>query len=121
MAAVGFEPTPPERLVPKTSALDHSATLPDVYIMIIKFNPVAYQLRSFQAVNNYFNIIMKDGKILTICSDERSKDFSSSMNNITTVNIGKINNIYKHISQTLFTVHKLVPLYPQLRMSYYET
>ena len=30
MAAVGFEPTPPERLVPKTSALDHSATLPDI-------------------------------------------------------------------------------------------
>ena len=28
MAAVGFEPTPPKRLVPKTSALDHSATLP---------------------------------------------------------------------------------------------
>ena len=28
MAVVGFEPTPPKRLVPKTSALDHSATLP---------------------------------------------------------------------------------------------
>ena len=28
MTGVGFEPTPPERLVPKTSALDHSATLP---------------------------------------------------------------------------------------------
>ena len=28
MAAVGFEPTPPKRLVPKTSALDLSATLP---------------------------------------------------------------------------------------------
>ena len=28
MAAVGFEPTPPERLEPKSSALDHSATLP---------------------------------------------------------------------------------------------
>ena len=28
MAAVGFEPTPPERLVPKTSTLDHWATLP---------------------------------------------------------------------------------------------
>ena len=25
MTDVGFEPTPPERLVPKTSALDHSA------------------------------------------------------------------------------------------------
>ena len=30
VAAVGFEPTPPKRLVPKTSALDHSATLPAV-------------------------------------------------------------------------------------------
>lgn len=28
MAVVGFEPTPPERLEPKSSALDHSATLP---------------------------------------------------------------------------------------------
>ena len=28
MTGVGFEPTPPKRLVPKTSALDHSATLP---------------------------------------------------------------------------------------------
>ena len=25
MTGVGFEPTPPKRLVPKTSALDHSA------------------------------------------------------------------------------------------------
>ena len=30
LAAVGFEPTPLKRLVPKTSALDHSAPLPDV-------------------------------------------------------------------------------------------
>ena len=30
LAAVGFEPTLPKRLVPKTSALDHSATLPDM-------------------------------------------------------------------------------------------
>ena len=28
MAVVGFEPTPPKRLEPKSSALDHSATLP---------------------------------------------------------------------------------------------
>ena len=28
MAAVRFEPTPPNRLVPKISALDHSAMLP---------------------------------------------------------------------------------------------
>ena len=29
LIVVGFEPTPPKWLVPKTSALDHSATLPD--------------------------------------------------------------------------------------------
>ena len=27
---MGIQPTPPKRLVPKTSALDHSATLPDI-------------------------------------------------------------------------------------------
>ena len=32
VAAVGFEPTPPKRLVPKTSALDRSATLPIQHI-----------------------------------------------------------------------------------------
>ena len=31
LAAVGFEPTPPKRLVPKTSALDRSATLPSQF------------------------------------------------------------------------------------------
>ena len=30
VTGVGFEPTPPKRLVPKTSALDHSATQPDL-------------------------------------------------------------------------------------------
>ena len=30
---MGFEPTPPKRLVPKTSALDHSATLPMLSIV----------------------------------------------------------------------------------------
>ena len=30
LAAVGFEPTPPQRLEPKSSALDHSATLPTI-------------------------------------------------------------------------------------------
>ena len=34
LAAVGFEPTPPERLVPKTSALDRSATLPRAVIRL---------------------------------------------------------------------------------------
>ena len=31
MQGVGFEPTPPKRLVPETSALDHSATLACYY------------------------------------------------------------------------------------------
>ena len=30
LTGVGFEPTPPKRLVPKTSALDHSAIQPSV-------------------------------------------------------------------------------------------
>ena len=41
LAAVGFEPTPPKRLVPKTSALDHSATLPDV----LNFGPKHFKSR----------------------------------------------------------------------------
>ena len=37
MAVMGFEPTPPKRLVPKTSALDHSATLPyKLYAIALK-------------------------------------------------------------------------------------
>ena len=31
MIAVGFEPTPPERLEPKSNALDHSATQPIIF------------------------------------------------------------------------------------------
>ena len=30
MIGVGFEPTPPKRLVPKTSALDRSAIQPEI-------------------------------------------------------------------------------------------
>ena len=36
VTGVGFEPTPPKRLVPKTSALDHSAIQP--FDMITKTN-----------------------------------------------------------------------------------
>jgi hypothetical protein len=36
MAAVGFEPTPPKGLVPKTSALDRSATLPAIFRIILE-------------------------------------------------------------------------------------
>ena len=34
MQVVGFDPTPPKRLVPETSALDHSATLAVIYYII---------------------------------------------------------------------------------------
>ena len=39
LAAVGFEPTPPKRLVPKTSALDHSATLPSHFATLDSIVP----------------------------------------------------------------------------------
>ena len=42
MAAVGFEPTPPKRLVPKTSALDRSATLPIQHVLAIGFIVLTY-------------------------------------------------------------------------------
>ena len=32
MQGVGFEPTPPKRIVPETTALDHSAILASVYL-----------------------------------------------------------------------------------------
>ena len=42
MAVVGFEPTPPERLEPKSSALDHSATLPGSHAVSTMKNVVQY-------------------------------------------------------------------------------
>ena len=36
MTGVGFEPTPPKRLVPKTSALDHSANQSLSFIELIR-------------------------------------------------------------------------------------
>ena len=33
VTGVGFEPTPPKRLVPKTSALDHSAIQPSCVLL----------------------------------------------------------------------------------------
>ncbi len=66
LAAVGFEPTPPKRLVPKTSALDRSATLPhacslvsyrEIYVLIWwpKVNSnlirqVAFNLNTFRSI-----------------------------------------------------------------------
>ena len=51
MTEVGFEPTPPERLEPKSSALDHSATLPTSTLPGI----VVYlgMLRRNQSMNTY--------------------------------------------------------------------
>ena len=48
LAEVGFEPTPPKRLVPKSSALDRSATLPShcctfrlfIYFVFIYSSPL---------------------------------------------------------------------------------
>ncbi|GIY62361.1 hypothetical protein CDAR_50111 [Caerostris darwini] len=45
MAAVGFEPTPPQRLVPKTSALDHSATLPTSFFSRFKMKTKFFRSR----------------------------------------------------------------------------
>ena len=36
MTDVGFEPTPPERLVPKTSALDHSANQSLLFLEVMR-------------------------------------------------------------------------------------
>ncbi|KAH3859329.1 hypothetical protein DPMN_102047 [Dreissena polymorpha] len=47
MAAVGFEPTPPKRLVPKTSALDRSATLP--YINLVTGSKLLDNVISYTA------------------------------------------------------------------------
>ena len=37
MTGVGFEPTPPKRLVPKTSALDHSANQSFTVMLELRF------------------------------------------------------------------------------------
>ena len=51
LAAVGFEPTPPKRLVPKTSALDHSATLP-VRLGLISLFTVSEQTLDYAHILN---------------------------------------------------------------------
>ena len=52
LAAVGFEPTPPKRLVPKTSALDRSATLPsDVFGVIVTIQRGCHQTARFKKEN----------------------------------------------------------------------
>ena len=52
LAAVGFEPTPPKRLVPKTSALDRSATLPcDVFGVIVTVQRGCHQTVRYRKEN----------------------------------------------------------------------
>ena len=50
MQEVGFEPTPPKRLVPETSALDHSATLADILLcfFVISFLSLFTSLKKRQ-------------------------------------------------------------------------
>ena len=61
LAAVGFEPTPPKRLVPKTSALDHSATLPCRVLI-----PISLFLRWLLPFDRKFTIFARNH--LTLCS-----------------------------------------------------
>ena len=49
LAEVGFEPTPPKRLGPKTSALDRSATLPAMkftFVFAIYFDMIQDKYRT---------------------------------------------------------------------------
>ena len=62
MAAVGFEPTPPKRLVPKTSALDHSATLPCTPFLTFK-NKYTFPFWHKDARPNNKNVIITDYRI----------------------------------------------------------
>ena len=62
MAAVGFEPTPPKRLVPKTSALDHSATLPCTPFLAFK-NKHTFPFWHKDARPNNKNVIITDYRI----------------------------------------------------------
>ena len=63
MAEVGFEPTPPERLEPKSSALDHSATLPcsHVYRSAVMLER-SYDVHCNREVSKHFTLHM--GRLL---------------------------------------------------------
>ena len=65
MAAVGFEPTPPKRLVPKTSALDHSATLPSIPFFASK-NELIFPFWHKDARPNNKNLIITDYRIQSL-------------------------------------------------------
>ena len=65
MAAVGFEPTPPKRLVPKTSALDHSATLPCTSFLAFK-NKYTFPFWHKDARPNNKNVIIIDYRIQSL-------------------------------------------------------
>ena len=53
MQVVGFDPTPPGRPVPETSALDHSATLADIYIFERKLYTFFIQYTRYIIYNIY--------------------------------------------------------------------
>ena len=59
---MGFEPTPSKWLVPKTSALDHSATLPIAPYMVL--------------INELIELVMRFGKAIFFLFAEVLESFS---------------------------------------------
>ena len=58
MTGVGFEPTPPKRLVPKTSALDHSAILPVCCVVNGMDDGRRYHVQVFKIQETILCIVM---------------------------------------------------------------
>ena len=52
MTEVGFEPTPPKRLVPKTSALDHSANQSCMIGNLLKFSIMFSTSKKLNLIQN---------------------------------------------------------------------
>ena len=75
MQVVGFDPTPPGRPVPETSALDHSATLADIYIIERKLYTFFIQYTIYKIYNIQYIIY---------------KIYNNINNNDTRLNIYKI-------------------------------
>jgi hypothetical protein len=74
LIAVGFEPTPPERLVPKTSALDHSATLPhDIEVTFSSTNLTGLEI-SCNRPRDLRKVHAKVSEVQTVANDESLKD-----------------------------------------------
>ncbi len=73
MIEVGFEPTPPKRLVPKTSALDHSAIQPrytfiSIYILYVHAHGIKSWTKGLElnpwSFDVYNNVLMHKYKIV---------------------------------------------------------